>query len=232
MTRVCRRPPRIRLRGTASLAALLLLGCACPPGIHDDTREYRLPYPSGEAFPVVQGNNGIGDICPACSHYGKYAIDFAMDAGTPVIAARAGTVRSVRDTCPDVNCPWAGGESPACCGNYVQVLHEDGTTGRYWHLMPGGVLVEPGTDVGRGDLLGLSGNTGISILPHLHFSVKVDSESTACEAMGCPAGRGCGTWGCSEDASTEVAFADACDDGVPRLGWVYTSRNEVFASDP
>jgi hypothetical protein len=33
-------------------------------------------------------------------------------------------------------------------------------------------------------------------------------------------------WGCSEDASTEVAFADVCHGGVPQRGWTYTSRNE------
>ena len=60
----------------------------------------------------------------------------------------------------------------------------------------------------------------------IHIAVKVDAGSTACEDMGCPPGRGCGTWGCSEDASTEVTFADACGDGIPQLGWIYTSRND------
>jgi murein DD-endopeptidase MepM/ murein hydrolase activator NlpD len=200
--------------------------------VHDETREYFLPYPYDAVFLMVQGNNGIGDICPACSHYGQYALDFAMEPGSPVVAARAGIVDSVRDTCPDVNCPWSGGETPDCCGNFVKILHEDGTTGRYWHLMPQGVLVEPGNQVARGDLLGLSGNTGISMLPHLHFSVRVDAASAACGEMGCPAGHGCGAFGCSEDASTEVAFADVCDNGVPQLGWTYTSRNEEPPGSP
>jgi len=215
------------------LGALLTIpwavGCQCPPDVYDAARDYYLPYPGGSAFIVGQGNNGIGDICPDCSHYGEYAIDFVMEQGTPLPAARGGTVQDVRDDCPDVNCPWDGRETPECCGNYVIVLHEDGTRGLYWHLQPGGVLVAPGQAVARGDVLGLSGNTGISIMPHLHFAVKVPSGSDACEAMGCPIGHGCGGFGCSEDASTEVAFAEVCGDGVPQLGYIYTSFNsEVF----
>lgn len=200
-------------------------GCSCPPDVYDETRDYYLPYPNGSAHIVGQGNNGIGDVCPACSHYGKYAIDFLMPEGTPVLAAREGTVLSVRDTCPDVNCPWSGSETPDCCGNNVIIGHEDGTRARYWHLQPGGVLVEPGETLEQGDVLGLSGNTGISITPHLHFSVKVAAQSDECADMGCYTGRGCGSFGCSEDASTEVTFADVCKEGVPQLAWGYTSLN-------
>jgi len=202
-----------------------LLGCQCPPDVYDETRGYYLPYPGGSAFIVGQGNNGLGEICPDCSHYEEYAIDFVMEEGTPLPAARAGTVQGIRDDCPDVNCPWAGGESPECCGNYVIVLHEDGTRSLYWHLQPGGVLVAPGQVVAQGELLGLSGNTGISIMPHLHFAVKVPSGSDMCADTGCPPGRGCGSFGCSEDASTEVAFAEVCGDGVPLFGTIYTSFN-------
>ena len=203
-----------------------LCGCDCPAGVYDETRDYYLPYGYDTAHRVGQGNNGIGDICPPCSHYGRYAIDIVMDEGTPIVAARGGTVEAVRDTCPDVNCPFGGGETPECCGNYVIILHEDGTGARYWHLTPGGVCVAPGDVVEGGDEIGLSGNTGVSMMPHLHFQVSLPEGSTACESMGCEPGIGCGEWGCSENASTEVAFADVCGDGVPKIGWSYTSRSE------
>lgn len=211
----------------AGLLAVLLCAssCSCPPGVYDDTRDYYLPYAYDTTWWVGQGNNGLGDVCPDCSHFGKYAIDLVMDEGTAVLAARPGVVSGTRDTCPDVNCPWAGSESPDCCGNYVKILHDDGTTAKYWHLMPAGVLVETGDEVARGDPIGLSGNTGISIMPHLHFSVGVAAGSTVCAAMGCLPGHGCGEWGCSEDTSTEVTFADVCDSGIPQFLYAYTSRN-------
>ena len=223
-----RRFPPLR-PSIALLAALSWLsvwaGCPCPAGVHDDSREYYLPYPFLSAFLVGQGNMGLGEICPACSHFGRYAIDFVMEQGTPVTAARGGTVLGVRDTCPDVNCPWAGTETPECCGNYVTVTHDDQTTAQYWHLQPGGVLVAPGDPVQRGDVLGLSGNTGISIMPHLHFAAKVPDGDTSCQSLGCPTGHGCGSGGCSQNATTEAAFADVCGSGVPELGWIYTSQN-------
>src|SRR5258708_7789415 len=56
-------------------------------------RIYKLPYPGGSAFDVCQGNNHAG-----WTHVGlgAYAWDFCMPSGTPVVAARAGTVLAVR----------------------------------------------------------------------------------------------------------------------------------------
>ena len=44
----------------------------------------------------------------------------------------------------------------------------------YAHLQPGGVLVRTGQRVRRGQPIGLSGNTGFSSGPHLHFVVQVN----------------------------------------------------------
>jgi murein DD-endopeptidase MepM/ murein hydrolase activator NlpD len=60
------------------------------------------------------------------------------------------------------------------CGrlaNFVVLLHSDGTTGEYFHLQRGSVRVELGEHVRRGELLALSGNTGYTTAPHLHFGV-------------------------------------------------------------
>ena len=51
------------------------------------------------------------------------------------------------------------------------MLHDDGTTGEYYHLMQGGALVEVGESVQRGQLIARSGNTGHTTMPHLHFAV-------------------------------------------------------------
>jgi len=62
----------------------------------------------------------------------------------------------------------------AGCGrfaNYVVILHDDGTTGEYFHLQRSSVLVSPGDFVVRGERIARSGNTGFTTAPHLHFGV-------------------------------------------------------------
>src|SRR5262245_51112940 len=60
----------------------------------DATAPYRLPWSCGESFTTSQGNDG--DLCgfPGATHVGiqEFAFDFALPRGTPVHAARAGTV--------------------------------------------------------------------------------------------------------------------------------------------
>jgi murein DD-endopeptidase MepM/ murein hydrolase activator NlpD len=137
------------------------------PGVmdadHNDDVIYQLPFAEGEQYPLVQGFGG------GWSHRGgsKYAVDFAMPVGTPVHAARNGFVVQ---TVAHHN---RGGASRryAEYANYVVVLHDDGTTGEYHHLMQDGVAVNVGDSVESGDLLGFSGNTGFSSIPHLHFAV-------------------------------------------------------------
>jgi murein DD-endopeptidase MepM/ murein hydrolase activator NlpD len=58
--------------------------------------------------------------------------------------------------------------------NYVRILHNDGTMALYAHLKTDGVLVRAGQPVRKGDTIGLSGNTGFSAGPHLHFVVQVN----------------------------------------------------------
>lgn len=130
---------------------------------HDDDYLYLMPYASGTSHPVIQGFNS------RFSHRGveQYAVDFRMDIGTPVHAARDGVVARIEES-NDKGC-WQDG-----CGkyaNFVVVIHDDGTTGEYYHLQKNGALVEPGDRVEAGQKIGLSGNTGHTALPHLHFAV-------------------------------------------------------------
>ena len=65
------------------------------------------------------------------------------------------------------------------CGryaNYIVILHNDGTTGEYYHLKHDGALVDVGDSVARGQRIGLSGNTGHTTMPHLHFAVYRATE--------------------------------------------------------
>ena len=82
-------------------------------------------------------------------------------------AARDGTVVAVRQD-SDV-----GGtdEKYLNSSNYVVIRHSDGTFAEYLHLKHNGALVSVGDKVRTHQVLGLSGNTGHSSIPHLHFAV-------------------------------------------------------------
>lgn len=131
-------------------------------GISGNGFAYRYPLPwVGGPFRISQGPNG------AYSHGGarsRYAIDIAMPEGTPIIAARSGTVIKTE------NSQTGRGANPS--GNFVRILHDDGTMGVYLHLQQGSVSVKEGERVAVGTPLGRSGNTGNSTGPHLHFVVQ------------------------------------------------------------
>ena len=61
-------------------------------------------------------------------------------------------------------------------GNLITVIHEDATVAMYSHLTLAGVLVLSGDAVAQGDTIGLSGNTGYSTEPRLHFSLHPCNE--------------------------------------------------------
>ncbi|NBF00922.1 peptidoglycan DD-metalloendopeptidase family protein [Pseudomonas sp. Fl5BN2] len=126
------------------------------------TQAYRYPLPwRGGPFRLTQGANG------QYSHFSpksRYALDIAMPVGTPIIAARGGRVVKTESA------QNGRGNNPA--GNFVRVLHDDGTMGVYLHLKQGSVSVREGQRVAVGSPLGLSGNTGNSSGPHLHFVVQ------------------------------------------------------------
>jgi murein DD-endopeptidase MepM/ murein hydrolase activator NlpD len=130
---------------------------------HDDSLVYRPPWRAGERFRVMQGFNG------RFSHNGRerYAVDFDMPVGTPVHAARGGTVVDL-----EVSHDEGGWDDKYYeTANYIVILHDDGTTGEYYHLKHRGAAVEAGDRVRAGDRIGRSGNTGHTTTPHLHFAV-------------------------------------------------------------
>jgi murein DD-endopeptidase MepM/ murein hydrolase activator NlpD len=125
--------------------------------------------------PLVQPRNridqGFGGTFSHSDPQNRYAIDFACDEGTPVVAARGGVVMQVES---DFEKAGLDREKYGGRANFVRVLHDDGTMGLYAHLKPEGVLVRVGQRVRQGQRIGLSGNTGFTTGPHLHFAVQVN----------------------------------------------------------
>jgi murein DD-endopeptidase MepM/ murein hydrolase activator NlpD len=145
------------------------------PGGQPDRHVYELPY-SGR-FRVSQGARG--STTHAAGTEAEHAIDFDLPEGTPVVAARDGTVVAERHDST------AGGDSPRYneCANYVVLRHGDGTYGRYAHLRPGEPLVRVGRQVMAGEIIGFAGRTGRVSGPHLHFDVYLVKDGNAAESL-------------------------------------------------
>jgi len=138
-----------------------------PGDARPDDALYRLPF-AGVPVRIDQGFGG------AASHRelaNRYALDFALPVGTPVLAARAGRVIQVEAGFHE------GGGDPALAtrANLVRILHRDGSMAVYAHLAADSVQVRPGQWVEAGTPLADSGDTGFSTGPHLHFAVQVNA---------------------------------------------------------
>lgn len=124
------------------------------------------PFPAGESYFISQGFNGTK------THGGpdsQYAIDIVMPIGTPVLAARAGTVMDVEE---DFNAGGTNKREFMEKANRVLILHDDGTMAVYAHIDLASVNVRPGLHVRAGRQIARSGNTGFSSGPHLHFAIQ------------------------------------------------------------
>ena len=93
------------------------------------------------------------------SSYHK-GIDWATPKGTPVYASCGGTVSRAG---------WGSGY-----GYVVYIDHEDGRQTRYGHLSK--VQVKVGQTVKQGEQIALSGSTGVSTGPHLHFEILINGK--------------------------------------------------------
>ncbi|MWN32257.1 MULTISPECIES: murein DD-endopeptidase MepM [unclassified Gilliamella] len=117
-------------------------------------------YPLAKKARVSSGFNPrrlhpvTGQIAP---HNG---VDFAVSRGTPVLSVGNGEV---------VIAKYSGS-----AGNYIAIRHGRQYMTTYMHLDK--ILVKPGQQVKQGDKIGLSGNTGRSTGPHLHFELHINNK--------------------------------------------------------
>lgn len=135
-----------------------------PGGRPDPKYVYNLPLQPNQATRV---NLGYGAGSHVVGSVNEYAIDLGLAEGTPVCAARDGVVIAFRS---DSNIGGPGAEYLESA-NHVTIKHQDGSYAEYVHLKQNGVLVGLNERVKRGQVIALSGNTGQSKGPHLHFCI-------------------------------------------------------------
>lgn len=107
------------------------------PNLPLGPQEYQLPADPLGCYRITQAFDG------KFSHQGdnsRYAVDIALPVGTPIKAARAGTVIAVKDDY------YMGGVDKFFLdkANYVRILHEDGTFALYGHILLGTAEVSVG----------------------------------------------------------------------------------------
>jgi murein DD-endopeptidase len=117
---------------------------------HPHTGKYRMSSPFGMRLHPIQKVMKM--------HNGT---DYAMNTGTKVVSTSEGTV--ITSAYHKYN------------GNYVVVKHNEKYTTKYLHLSKR--TVEKGDRVSMGERIGLSGNTGSSTGPHLHYILQKNGKS-------------------------------------------------------
>lgn len=125
---------------------------------------YSFPFSNNKSYKLLQGWGGSFSHNHSESYH---ALDFKINVGQPIHAAREGiVVRSIEHFTEN------GGRELIDKANLIVIMHDDGTFANYVHLKPQGSLVEVGQKIKKGELIGYSGNTGFSGQPHLHFVVR------------------------------------------------------------
>lgn len=141
--------------------------------ISNAIREAEIKYQKELEELEKNGNTSLGSgyfIRPVSSGYvsangyyssGKFhgAIDYAVSTGTVVKAAADGVVMTTANLSTSY-------------GTYVVIRHANGLQTYYAHGTRGSIVVQPGQTVKQGEKIMLSGNTGNSQGPHLHFEVR------------------------------------------------------------
>lgn len=123
-----------------------------------------LAYPLDDVF-VTQKFGRTVDAARLYVSGTHNGVDFRAAPGTPIKAAGDGIVVGTGDT--DRVC------SGASYGRWVMMKHKNGLSTLYGHLEL--IKVGKGQEVGVGDVIGYSGNTGYATGPHLHFTLLVSS---------------------------------------------------------
>ena len=122
-----------------------------------DGGKFAWPMPSGHTITSPFGMRNSPTAGASANHRG---IDIACSMGSPCIAPAPGTI---------IYTGYMG-----TGGMCVMIDHGSGVTSIYYHLSS--YCCQPGDNVNTGDVVALSGNTGVTTGPHLHFAVRINGE--------------------------------------------------------
>ncbi|WP_327263776.1 M23 family metallopeptidase [Streptomyces sp. NBC_01232] len=160
--------------GTTVLGAVLALGAGTTAAFADAPQTTVTAKAAGAAGAAGAAKTGLWDKplenYTLSATFGKggnmwshkhSGQDFAVPVGTPVKAAAAGVVVK--------SGPNGGGDGPAY-GNAIVIKHANNTYSQYAHLSK--LQVKIGQKVKASQRIALSGNTGNSSGPHLHFEIR------------------------------------------------------------
>ncbi|MEK6833413.1 MAG: M23 family metallopeptidase [Nanoarchaeota archaeon] len=103
----------------------------------------------------------------------KYALDFPLPEGTPILAVKEGIVVNVVDKFNK------GGDGKRYFKylNFITIEHKNKEISQYGHLKYHGACVKIGDKVKTGEIIGYTGNTGWTTEPHLHFHVCKNTDN-------------------------------------------------------
>ncbi|WP_392561560.1 murein DD-endopeptidase MepM [Orbus sturtevantii] len=129
-------------------------------------------------------------------------VDFAVSRGTPVLSVGEGEV---------VIAKYSGS-----AGNFIAIRHGRQYTTKYMHLDK--ILVKPGQQVKKGDKIGLSGNTGRSTGPHLHYELHINGQVVNPLTANLPVSSGL-------TGKSKTTFLEQLKDIKPKLAFSVTQKS-------
>jgi murein DD-endopeptidase MepM/ murein hydrolase activator NlpD len=130
------------------------------------------PFPKGKEYKIIQAYN------TKFSHnttYSQYAIDFDLKIGDTITSVDSGYVVGVIEDYKDYGTSkkWLKNDK----SNNITIYHpQSGIYTQYVHLDHKGSHVKLGDFVEKGQAIAISGMTGFTTTPHLHFNAKIPTE--------------------------------------------------------